>query len=527
MKALGLGRWQDLLALGLAVATCGVGLHWSTRVAGGSDSYGYVSQALLWSTGKVGAQPPVIADAPWKEAVATLAPLGYRVAPDGKGVVPQYPPGLPLLFALAHRVGGMTALYGLVPLLGGLAVWLTYGLARRTLSPGMALLPPLLLATTPSFIHQLFQPMSDVPATAAWLAAVACAARALAADDPTSHTGRAWLVLTGLVGSVAVLIRPNLAPLAMVLTLWCAWPGRRLRSSAFLLLGALPGLALLATLNEVWYGSPLRSGYGTFGYLFSLERVLPNLRHYAGWWVAQQTAFLALALAAPLAAGGDASPTSRRWRVFTLAVALVVIAAYLPYFEFTDWTYLRFLLPAVPWLAILAVECAGRLVEPMRFGRALVVAVVAAVVGFCSWRAVDNGSFQLDHAEARYPMVAEAVTRRCEANAVFVTLQHSGSLRFYADRTTVRWDVMPPHGLDRAVAWLEASGRPVYFLLEDWEVEGIRERFPRSLYAERQGEPLGTWGGARLSRPTVFRAPSRRRPTSRPRPAVRRPARPD
>lgn len=517
MKALGLGRRPDLLALGLAVATCGVGLHWSTRVAGGSDSYGYVSQALLWSAGQAGPQAPAIADAPWKEATATLAPLGYRPSADGRGVVPQYPPGLPLLFAAAHRVGGLTALYAVVPLLGGLAVWLTYLLSRSRLSSGLALLPPLLVVASPAFLHQLFQPMSDVPVTAAWLAAIACARR----------SSRMGSVVTGALASMAVLIRPNLAPLAIVLAAWCASSGKRSRTLALLLLGAFPGLALLATVNSAWYGSPLRFGYGSSDSLFGSDHILPNLHHYAGWWTTQQTPFLSLALAAPFLARGEATREARRWRAFAALFALAVLAAYLPYLEFGDWTYLRFFLPAIPLLSILAVSVTAVLLGTTAVGRAVTVATVVSVALFGGCSVVDNGSFRLAAAETRYPVVAAEVTRRCEANAVFVTLQHSGSLRFYADRTTVRWDVMPPHGLDRAVAWLEASGRPVYFLLEDWEVDGIRERFPRSLYAEQQGEPLGTWGGARLSRPSVFRAPSRRRPTSRPRSAARRPARPD
>jgi hypothetical protein len=411
----------------------------------------------------------------------------------------------------------LTALFWVVPLLGGLAVGLTYLLSRPRLSAGLALLPPLLLVASPPFLLQLIQPMSDVPVTAAWLVAIACASR----------SGRKWSVLTGAASSMAVLIRPNLAPLAIVLAAWCTSPGRRLRTLALVFLGALPGLALLAAVNTTWYGSPLRLGYGSGSYLFGWDHVLPNLRHYASWWITQQTPFLWLALAAPFLGDDQGTRPPRRWSAFGALFAIAALVLYLPYLEFGDWTYLRFFLPAIPLLAILAVSVVATLSGPTAVGRAVTVASVILVVAFGGWRIVNGGTFQLAGVEARYPTVAAEVRRRCPSNAVLVTVQHSGSLRFYADRTTVRWDVMPPRALDHAVAWLEASGRPVYFLLEDWEVEGFRERFPRSLYAEGQGELLGTWSGAQLFRPSVFKAPSRRRPRWRPPPAVGRPARLD
>src|SRR5688500_8726313 len=46
--AASLARHPGRIALGLAVAWTCVIVAWSTRIAGGADSYGYVSQADLW-----------------------------------------------------------------------------------------------------------------------------------------------------------------------------------------------------------------------------------------------------------------------------------------------------------------------------------------------------------------------------------------------------------------------------------------------------------------------------------------------
>ena len=39
---------------------------------------------------------------------------------------------------------------------------------------------------------------------------------------------------------------------------------------------------------------------------------------------------------------------------------------------------------------------------------------------------------------------------------------HAGSLRYYAGRATVRFDILDPAWLDRAAAWLNDRGRHPY-----------------------------------------------------------------
>jgi hypothetical protein len=77
----------------------------------------------------------------------------------------MYPPGYPMAMALAERVAGRDAVCYVVPLLGGLAVWATFLMARRLAGPWIGLGAATLLAVSPSFRFQLQTPMSDVPAT--------------------------------------------------------------------------------------------------------------------------------------------------------------------------------------------------------------------------------------------------------------------------------------------------------------------------------------------------------------------------
>jgi hypothetical protein len=63
-----------------------------------------------------------------------------------------------------------------------------------------------------------------------------------------------------------------------------------------------------------------------------------------------------------------------------------------------------------------------------------------------------------------------------EATVVFA-MQHSGSVRFYSGRQTLRYDVLDPEWLDRSLDTLQHFGFSAYALLEDWEEQSFRNRF--------------------------------------------------
>ena len=356
-------RLAAWLAAAAAAITMLVGLVKGTRVAGSADAYGYVSQALLWLKGLPVQTEPLAALVPWPRAEWSLSPLGYRPGLEPGVIVPTYPPGLPLAMAAAAGIGGADAVYWVVPALGAAAVWLTFLIGRRYADAGSGAAAALLVAASPVFLYQLVQPMSDVPVTACWLLALwgAAAGRPFAA---------------GLGAGAAVLTRPNLAPLApLVIAAVVAHAHRQsLKPRAVLhaaVMCALPVAAaagFLAWLNTRLYGSPLASGYGAASDLFALAHVPVNSARYLRWLLETQTPFVLLALAAPFAArirrpaGPGASQTAQAW--FGLGFAALVLACYLPYSPFEEWWYLRFLLPAIPVLLVLAASVLVRLRRP-------------------------------------------------------------------------------------------------------------------------------------------------------------------
>src|SRR5712691_11378048 len=215
--------------------------------AGGADAYGYVSQASLWAQGRLVTPDPLAEIEPVLGPAA--APLGYRLARTEGAIVPIYPPGLPLAMALALKIAGPSAVYYVVPILGGIAVWLTYILGARLEGPITGTIAAVLFAFSPLFIFHTLEPMSDVPVTTWWLLAW------VFAISPST-----WAPLgAGLAVSAAVLTRPNLVPLAIVLVAVVGANRPRLPRLALFAAGSIPGCLIVAAINAHLYGSPLAS----------------------------------------------------------------------------------------------------------------------------------------------------------------------------------------------------------------------------------------------------------------------------
>jgi hypothetical protein len=326
-------------------------------------------------------------------------------------------------------------------------------------------------------------PMSDIPAAAFWTLSLAAALRV--GDDPASHKGGAghvvhsgtgslkWSALaSGAAAGVAILIRANLAPLAAVPAAVVLLGTRQWRSMVTFALGIVPAAGFIALLYAYWYGSPLHSGYGTLNELYSAANIAPNLSHYSRWLVESQTPVILAAAAAPLLI------RRRNAALALFAFVLAVVACYLLYIPFDAWWYLRFLLPAYP--ALLALT-AGTLVAATKWlpsqlrgvvTAIVVLAVANRTVGYATARATfDSGG------EQKYAITGRYVADHLPPMAVIFCEQYSGSIRYYANRTTIRFGSVPSDHLDGAIAELRRLGYPPYLLVEDWEEEVFRHQF--------------------------------------------------
>jgi len=453
-------RSSFAIAGAVAMASAIVAVRYGIFAAGGADGYGYVSQAHLWASRRIVVPDPL---APLEPVLGSaVAPLGYRLGPTPGTIVPIYAPGLPMAMAAALRIAGPAAVYFVVPLLGALTVWLTYVLGARTDRPLTGMLAAVLVAFSPIFMFHTLVPMSDVPATAWWMLAWVFAIL----------PGTAAPLASGLAASAAILTRPNLVPLAIVLLAVVAAPKPRLPREALFAAGVVPGCLAIAAINARLYGSPLASGYGPFELLYAWNRWKVNLQHYAGWLVDLQTPLILLAFLAPVAA-------RVRHAKAMLAFFGVLLLCYLWYLTYDMWSFLRFLLPAIPLLFILASAVVIKLAEALPiFLRSSALIIVATLLPIWYVAKADSLTvFDMRRAEQRYVAVGEHAGRALPANAIVLTVIESGSVRLYGSRPTVRWDMIEPERLDSQIDTLRTRGYRPYLLLEEWELPLFRERF--------------------------------------------------
>jgi hypothetical protein len=502
----------------LTVAVFAAGIHWVTFAAGGSDSYCYVHQAEGWATGRLQVVEPLALEAPWPAAPLTFAPAGHIPSPTVPGAhVPICPAGLSMVMApfiwagwagRAGRAGGEGGVGGagwvvVVPLFGALLIWATYLLGSR-FSPGVGLGSAAVVACSAAFLFQLMQPMSDVPAAALWVLAAACA---------TSQSRRAPL-MAGLATSAAILVRPNLLPMGFVLGAHFlrtsgSDPGDGatqplesghewgLTPAAIFAAACAPGCIAVALIQQMFYGSPLRSGYGSLDGLFAVEHIGPNALRYFRWMVESHTPIWLLAVAAPFA-------RPRRVSGLLLLLAIVNVLCYLPYVVFNDWWYLRFVLPAIAILIVLTVALVDALMvqtwrtspwvpnsirgEPLPHHAVLAAATLLFCVLFVREARARN-VFDLHRLEARYERAGSYVASHLPPNALVITSWESGSVRYYGHRTTLVWDALDPAWLDRAIAYARTRGLEPYLLFETWEEPIFRQRFAGSAIAKLDWPP--------------------------------------
>jgi hypothetical protein len=327
-------------------------------------------------------------------------------------------------------------------------------------------------ATSPIVLFLSLWVMSDVPAGVMWTASAWAALT----------RSRRGAIAAGVFAALGLLIRPNLAPLAVVPFAWMVLTGetadRMRRAVLFCTPVALAALAIGA-LNATWFGSPLASGYGDASARFGLQYIWPNLRHYPAWLVDSQSPWIVAAAAVSLVALRRGSP-DREAIALAWAVVLVTFLCYVAYAAYEPWWYLRFLIPGLG--AFYAVAAAGLSVLANRIRRPwgpLAASLVLLLTLLHSVRYTTAqqmfGPFQ--QSEHRYADLGVFIGRELPRNAVIFATQHGGSIRYYGGRHTLRYDLLDREWVPRAATDLEAMGLHPFLAIEDGEVADVRTAF--------------------------------------------------
>lgn len=194
-----------------------------------------------------------------------------------------------------------------------------------------------LLVTSPTFLTSATQHGRDIPCAALWAIALWAAAR----------PGVRHAALAGMAAALALAIRPNLVPLAAIVSAIAALRANR---------EWRPAAAFATPLAIALIAAPLLSSYRdpALDALYAGGSVAPHLQHLVTWLSESQTPLIFLSLAVPFLALGGHEDRTDQWVLFLSAVAfpLMVAACYLFYFSFDEWDELHFVLPAfAPLLA--------------------------------------------------------------------------------------------------------------------------------------------------------------------------------
>ena len=440
----------------IALISTTVVAMYSTRSAAGADASGYLSEAAMIAHRAFLYPDPMQLEL-GDETGWLTTPLGWR--PTGVAMqVPTYPPGLPMLMAVPYAWFGINGAVAIVLLSAAVAIVATGLLASQLGGRVAGIMAAVLIGFTPVFVHQAIQPMSDVPVTAAWMLCFALLCRGGSLDAPA-----------GVACAIAVLIRPNLAPLAIVPLVLAR------RKVVFAIPVAAAG-ALLGFIQASWYGSPFQSGYGATDELFAMSNIVPNIGRYSRWWLATAPALL-------LGVFGVYRLRANRTAHALAAFAMLVIGAYLIYAVFDDWSYLRFLLPTLAVFAVFAaIELAAWIERwPITVRVPVFFVVVVALTAYSIAIARSHDTFKLADQLARVATVADYLNKNVEPAAVLLSGEQSGSMRHYTGRSILRWEAASPDALTAAFAKLAQANRPVFIVLDAWEEPVFRAKLSHAV----------------------------------------------
>ncbi len=455
---------------------------------GGSDSSGYANSAKFLLLGEFVAPVPTANPVtPSAQELAAFVPVGFVQVPGSSNMAPLYPVGFPIHLAAAAAVLGWEIGPYLVSPAAALGTLILTALVGRRLglSPWGATGAAVVLGASPVFVAQALQPMSDVAATFWSLAALYCGLR--------GRSETRWNLAAGLAFGMSVLIRPMSVLLGIPLLLASRLDVRSIRN---LLLGGSPMLLLLLSYNTATYGHPLTTGYGLAGLwdAFAWANIPDRLRAYSSW---------TLQLMNPLVCvGWIAALIDRR---ILLRDRLMIgwwfamfLFAYSSYGPADAWWYTRFLLPAYPALALGFALALRGLVDALArrlpgWGSAFRVAsilVVAMIVGTGTSSLPARGVYGIERQELIYPVASRWAARALPADALVLSVQMSGALRYYTDLTPVRWDVLDPPSFDRLRS---ATQRPWYALIYKFEVARAAEHVPGPWVFLGESGPVTLW----------------------------------
>jgi hypothetical protein len=168
-----------------------------------------------------------------------------------------------------------------------------------------------------------------------------------------------------------------------------------------------------------------------------------------------------------------------------------------PYLVFEQWTYLRFMLPAMAALFILLAALmvwAARALMQTRWSRWL-APLALAPAALVIWYGVPEGQSALRDWRVTHPvlLMGRYLREVVPPNAVVLSFMHGGTVEHFTGRPIVRMDLIVPD-LDRVIDLLQRQGyRPVIVLDEVMEAPHMARTYPTSQFKELDWPPRASF----------------------------------
>ena len=296
----------------------------------------------------------------------------------------RYPAGLPLIFAAAWKIGGLTAALWVNPLLASATALLVFFLARRFAPDPYAWFAAAVVAAVPITNQHALDADAHVAAAFFLVGGILALLR----------FGETRQVIVGLVAGVMLgavpAIRYPEAVVGAAIAGWLLWTVRPVSRAWPAIVGALVPIGVLGVHNTAAYGAFWRTGYSLtneqtgFGLSYLWSHAIPYLQALSGQGVGLMFAFGVAGLAA--------LAVEARWRregVLFAGIIVPIVLVYMAYYFGAGGAggaggNLRFLIPTFPFFAVAGVWLLARAAEQLgAAGRAAVVAVavVQLIVG--------------------------------------------------------------------------------------------------------------------------------------------------
>jgi hypothetical protein len=421
---------------------------YNQEYVGGSDWYGYYSLSLLLKQGRVdlpvglppGQYPPI-------------APLSYFVK-DGK-VLQQYPPGYPLLMALAGFIG---LEFYVTPILGILSIILMFLLIKDLTDTWIAALLSLLWAFSPIVMYGSTSVMSDLPATVFILLSL-------------YFYRKKKIIPSALALGFSLVVRPtNVLYCLIFLPMLLKETWKDKQWIKFGLYFAVP-VSLYGIYNWLLYGLPWKTGYTDFSDHLLTSVFFNHLVFYIKEIIIQFTPFLIIfALLVIWKKNKDL--------LFYAGWFLIFLIFYSFWRSGGDtWWWTRFLLPAWPALFFLAalglknlstfIQSKGKPAKsPVNISLTLLTAVIIiyfVIYGF------NHGDIWEKNKGKIYYDTSKAIAEAVPANSFVGSIEFSGCIRLYTGIETFNSSYYPQSLF--LISDLLKKRIPVYMAVEPWNRE--------------------------------------------------------